>query len=217
MRPTQWLCSQCEDDWQAATNHVFCQELANGTLPTSKMVWYLTQDYQFIDEFVRLLATAIAHAPSLKDSVPAAQFLAVITGPENTYFLRSFEALDVSPDMQTTAAAPETAAFQNLMREARHSGQYGRMLAVLVAAEWTYLTWAERYTDYDKSLPFWYAEWIDLHSGEGFEGVVNYLREQLDHCMEHINDDEKNEVSRLFTSAMKYERAFFDAAYNSAP
>ena len=34
------------------------------------MRWYLAQDYKFIDEFVRLLATAITHAPTLADGSP---------------------------------------------------------------------------------------------------------------------------------------------------
>jgi len=71
-------------DWAACADHPFCKELAAGTLPTSKMAAYLIQDYTFIDAFVRLAASAIAHAPTLADSVPLAQFLAVITGPENT-------------------------------------------------------------------------------------------------------------------------------------
>ena len=45
------------------TDHPFYKELADGTLPLDKMRWYLVQDYKFVDEFVRLLATAIAHAP----------------------------------------------------------------------------------------------------------------------------------------------------------
>ena len=83
MRPTDHLQALAAEDWRAATDHAFCNELAAGTLPAGKMRWYLVQDYKFIDGFVRLLASAIATAPSLADSVPAAQFLAVITGPEN--------------------------------------------------------------------------------------------------------------------------------------
>jgi len=41
-----------QNDWDAATDHPFCKELADGTLPLDKMRWYLVQDYKFIDEFV---------------------------------------------------------------------------------------------------------------------------------------------------------------------
>jgi thiaminase/transcriptional activator TenA len=186
--------------------------LAQGTLPPEKMSWYLVQDYKFVDHFVRLLATAIAHAPTLADAVPAAQFLGLVTSTENTYFLRSFEALNVSEYAQSVAASPATADFQAVMEQARTSGSYAQMLAVLVVAEWSYLSWAERYTGYDADLPFWFAEWIDLHSGAGFEGVVSYLRAQLDTVWETLNTDERAEVTDLFQRSVTCELAFFDAA-----
>ncbi|WP_298848412.1 TenA family protein [uncultured Ruegeria sp.] len=209
-RPTELLRQGKIDDWQAATTHPFTRELADGTLPEDKMRWYLQQDYQFVDGFVRLLASAIAHAPTLADSVPAAQFLAVITGPENTYFLRALEALGTEP---STEPAPATEAFQNLMAEAVTSGRYQNMLAVLVVAEWVYLSWASPENPPKDCLPFWFAEWITLHAGEGFEGVVEYLRGQLDQVWPTLDATERAEVTRLFHRAVELERDFFDAAY----
>lgn len=213
MRATELLQQSVQADWDAATDHAFCRELANGSLPLDKMRWYLVQDYKFIDQFVRLLATAIAHAPTLQDGVPAAQFLGLVTSTENTYFLRSFEALDVSETAQNAPAAEVTETFQNLMAEARQSGRYEQMLAVLVVAEWSYLTWASRYTDYDAELPFWFSEWIDLHAGEGFEGVVAYLRDQLDSIWDSLSQAQQDKAAEMFRRAVVCERAFFDASY----
>lgn len=180
MRATDTLKQSAQSDWDIATDHPFCKDLANGTLPLAKMRWYLVQDYKFVDQFVRLLATAVAYAPTLADGIPAAQFLGLVTSTENTYFLRSFEAMGVSEADQNVAAAPATAAFQDLMIEARTSGRYEQILAVLIVAEWSYLTWANRYKTYDANLPFWFSEWINQHTGEGFEAVVAYLRNQFD-------------------------------------
>lgn len=209
-RPTDLLRQGRMVDWQAATSHAFTDELAQGTLPEDKMRWYLQQDYQFVGGFARLLASAIAHAPTLADSVPAAQFLAVITGPENTYFLRAMEALGTTP---ITEPAPSTKAFQDLMAQATASGRYENMLAVLVVAEWVYLCWASPVNPPKEDLPFWFAEWITLHAGEGFEGVVEYLRGQLDKVWPTLDADAQAEVTRLFHRAIELERDFFDAAY----
>ena len=129
MRPSEILRENSADDWRAVVRHPFCAELAAGTLPASKMAWYLIQDYTFVEGFVRLVASAIAHAPTLADSIPLAQFLAVITGPENTYFHRSFDALGVAEEDRTRpVAAPDTLAFRALMAEAAASGDYARMV-----------------------------------------------------------------------------------------
>ncbi len=213
-RATDHLKSLVADDWTAATTHAFTDALADGTLSAQKMSGYLQQDYLFVDGFVRLLASAIAHAPTLADSVPAAQFLAVITGPENTYFLRSFEELGTAPH---APAQPETVAFQQLMEEARTSGRYEIMLSVLCVAEWIYLDWAAPFEDRADDLPFWLGEWITLHCGAGFEGVVSYLRGQLDQVWLGLDDTARAEVEATFTKAVKLERAFFDASWAGFP
>ncbi|MEP5762391.1 MAG: TenA family protein [Litoreibacter sp.] len=213
MRATDLLKNSVQDDWDAVTDHQFCKELAEGTLPLDKMRRYLVQDYKFIDGFVRLLATAIVHAPTLADGVPMAQFLGLVTSTENTYFLRSFEALEISQADQNVPAVPATRAFQDLMHAARTSGRYEQMLAVLVVAEWSYLAWANRYKNYSADLPFWFSEWIDLHTGDGFENVVNHLRDQLDSVWLQLSDDHKSKTTAMFHNAVQCERAFFDTAF----
>ncbi len=216
MRPTDHLKSRVAEDWQAATRHAFTDQLAAGTLPEARMLAYLQQDYLFIEGFVRLLASAIAHAPSLPDAIPAAQFLGLISGPENTYFLRAIEALggQVSPP---APAHPVTVEFQNLMHETTRSGRYAQMIAVLTVAEWTYLDWASPHADKAGNLPFWFGEWITLHSGAGFEGVVAYLRDQLDQVWPTLGPEDQDAARTAFITATRLERAFFDAALAGYP
>lgn len=214
MSATQHLQSLVIEDWQAATHHPFTDALADGSLSREKMAGYLQQDYLFVEGFVLLLASAVAHAPSLKDAVPAAQFLGLICGPENTYFLRSLEALEVPSD---ASASPETIAFQQLMDQARTSGRYEVMLSVLVVAEWIYLDWATPFEGQAEKLPFWLGEWITLHSGDGFAQVVAYLRAQLDAVWKGLDDAARSDVTATFKQAVHLERAFFDAAWAGFP
>ena len=211
MRPTDHLKSLCQSDWTAATSHAFTNDLVAGTLAQDKMLAYLRQDYLFIDGFVRLLASAIAQAPSLGDAIPAAQFLGLISGPENTYFLRAIPALGGTPE-PPAPAHPVTQEFQALMAKAARSGRYEQMLAVLVVAEWSYLSWASPHADKAGDLPFWFGEWITLHSGAGFEGVVTYLRDQLDRAWDGLGPEDRRAVEETFITATRLERAFFDAA-----
>ncbi|MEN8891400.1 TenA family protein [Planktotalea arctica] len=210
MSATQHLQSLVAQDWYAATHHPFTNALADGTLNRDKMAGYLQQDYQFIEGFVRLLASAVSHAPTLADVAPGAQFLGVICGSENNYFLRSLQALEVPP---TSPAAPETIALQQLMDQARRSERYEIMLSVLVVAEWIYLDWATSVEGRADDLPFWLGEWITLHSGDGFAQVVAYLRDQLDATWDTLDAAARMDVSETFTQAVRLERAFFDASW----
>lgn len=213
MSTTEDLQRSCSNNWTAVTQHRFCQELADGTLDKSRMAAYLIQDYTFLDNFVRLAASAIAHAPTLQDSIPLAQFLAVVTGPENTYFHRSFETLSVSEqNWQQPDLWPVTRDFQAIMSEARLSGSYARMIAVLVVAEWTYLEWATPFHPAPEALPFYFAEWITLHAGPDFEGLVAYLRAQLDGIWPTLDSAEQKSVTEIFHRTVDLEKSFFDTA-----
>ena len=213
-RPSEILRDASLEDWHHATRHPFCAELADGSLPPAKMRKYLAQDYQFIDNFFRLAASAIHHAPSLTDRLPLAQFMGVLAGPENTYFQRSFDALDVEEDESVN---PElelpTRAFQDLMLKASQTGDYGAMIAVLCVAEWSYLEWATPFNPPKEDLPFYFSEWIDLHAGEYFESVVAHLRGQLDTAFDEANEVGRAVIGEYFSEAVRLERAFFDMAY----
>ena len=217
MRPSEQLKQTCIDDWLKATNHPFCIELADGSLALDKMRVYLAQDYTFIDNFVRLAASAIHHAPSLPDRLPLAHFLGIIAGPENTYFQRSFDMLSV-PESERTAPQllTPTSDFQALMLKAANSGEYGNMVAVLCVAEWVYLSWAKPFSEPVESvdaLPFYFGEWITLHSGEYFESVIEHLRTQLDTVFNNAQPAKQQVMQDYFKQAVLLEKQFFDACY----
>jgi thiaminase/transcriptional activator TenA len=160
------------ENWNAAINHRFVEEIFRGAVPSQVMRRYLVQDYQFIDRFVALLGAAIASADLYVARIRFAQFAAMITSDENTYFQRSFNVLGV-PESERTAPrlADVTVEFQALMAEAAASRSYANALAVLAVAEGIYLEWADqRY-----SLP---AEFItvpdseNLYFGCGLNSIV---------------------------------------------
>jgi len=214
MRPSEQLKEHCGEHWQSATEHAFCAELAEGSLPLDKMKRYLAQDYTFIDNFVRLAASAIHYAPSLPDRLPLAHFLGNIAGPENTYFQRSFDMLAMA---EAERVSPEllkpTSDFQALMLKAAKSGEYGNMVAVLCVAEWVYLSWAEPVVEAVDSLPFYFGEWITLHSGEYFSSVVEHLRGQLDNAFNAADAAQQQTITAYFNEAVLLEKQFFDACY----
>ncbi len=131
MRASEHLRELSVKDWVAANRHAPTLALPIGALDEWRIQGYLQRDFAFIDEFIRPLSSAIAYALSSADSAPAAQFLVMISGPENIYFLGRPETLDCSPE---ASPQPETPAFHRSIRDARRSGKYELMLSVLNVA-----------------------------------------------------------------------------------
>ncbi|MEI4471293.1 TenA family protein [Frigidibacter sp. MR17.24] len=196
--------------WEAAAGHRFVTELLAGTVPDRVMTTYLVQDHRFLDSFLTLLGAAIAGSDDFGARLRLGRFAGMISGEENTYFLRAFEALGV--DEAARAAVPDsapTAGFQGLMREAAATRSYAGALSVLCVAEWLYLDWAGRAT---APLPanFVHAEWIMLHDNPFFRDFVAFLRAELD----RVGPAEAALCHDLFARAVALEQAFFDAAYD---
>jgi thiaminase (transcriptional activator TenA) len=210
---TDWLRARAEPSWNAATGHRFTRELAEDRLDDEVFRRYLIQDYVFLDTLAGFIGFAVARAPSLKEKKSFAQFLAAVTGDENHYFVRSFEALSVSEKAYQQPPLNEaTRQFRELMTSEAVTGSYETILAVLVPVEWVYLTWATAVADRSPSR-FYLKEWIDLHTGAAFRTFVEWMRGELDHRGPQLPPERQRDVEALFRRAVELEVTFFDAAY----
>jgi thiaminase/transcriptional activator TenA len=214
MRLTDELRDAAGDQWNRVVHHPFTTELAAGTLDLQVLKSYLIQDHCFLDSFVVLLASTIAKAQCLEDRIPGCQFLAVITGTENTYFERSFKALGVTnEERERTPNAKVTTDFCELMQTVAKNGSLAEMLAVIVVCEWSYRCWGERVMASTVRTDFYLYEWVDLHSGDYFTSVVDYLRRLLDQEGERMDKVDREACESRFLQAVQLEEDFFDHAY----
>lgn len=204
------LRAESEPEWSRATGHRFTIELGDDSLPDAVYRRYLVQDYAFIETLVSMIGYGVAKAPDMPAKAGLAQFLAVLTSEENTYFMRSFEALGVAEaERAKPALLPVSQAFLAALREAGEEGGYADVIATLLPAEWIYLEWAKAQAGKPRPKRFWLAEWIDLHANPGFEAFVGWLRSELD----RVGPAQEAACRRRFRRMVELEAAFFDAAY----
>lgn len=207
------LRNQHAEDWDAAVNHPFVDQLLDGSLPDENLRHYLVQDYQFCDAFTALLGQAVASAPSLPSRLVFAGVLGAFASDENTYFQDCFAELDVpEADRAAPALHRVTRDFDALMRSALGTRSYPEVLAVLLVAEWLYGDWAARAGD-PGSWPAEpkHAEWIRLHNNPEYNAWVTWLRDEFD-AVEPKDAAARGRVATTFAEAVRLERAFFDAA-----
>ncbi len=211
---TDWLQARAEPSWSEATDHRFTTELRADTLTDEVFKRYLVQDYAFLETLVGAFGHAVGTAPTMAAKSRLVDFLGVLTAEENDYFERSFDALGVAQETYTDPdVTPTTRAFEDLLVRAAEEGGYAETLAVLVPAEWIYLTWA---TPAPKQRPdrFYLAEWVDLHANDEFDSFVRWLRAELDREGAAASPRRQARLQRLFRRTVELEIDFFDAAYD---
>jgi len=206
------LRENSEPAWTRAATHRFTRELAAGTLDDDVFRRYLRLDYEFVTDLTGVIGHAIADAPTMDATQRLSTFLSSVVGPENDYFERAFDALDVKTEVFFPSKDPDVAqAFRDLFGHATTAGGYAETLAVLVPVEWIYLTWASAVETHPD--PFYLREWVDVHASADFEETVAMLRDQLDREAATLSPRRRTRVERLFARAVTLEGAFFDAAY----
>jgi len=211
-RFTDWLRERSEPDWTDATDHRFVRELEAGTLDDAVFRRYLVQDYAFVETLTGAFGHAVGDAPTMEAKARLSGFLGTLTDEEGDYFERSFDALDVPERDRTDPERAEvTEAFEDLLVRAAHEGGYEETLAVLVPAEWVYLTWASSVSGSPDE--FYLREWVDLHDAPAFESFVGWLRGELDEHGPDLSGRRQRRVERLFRRTVSLEVAFFDMAY----
>lgn len=229
-RFTDWLRARSEPTWTDAVTHPFTRDLGSGELPEDVYAEYLVQDYAFVDELVGAFGHAVGQAPEMDAKRPLVEFLDTLTDEENDYFERSFDALDVSEDRRHDPELSDPiAALIDLLGRATHVGGYAETLAVLVPAEWIYESWAtavvDEYADAEAAkaagadsppsagtnLPFYYAEWIDLHAIPAFREFVDWLRSELDAIGPTLSPRRQARVEQLFRRTVDLEVAVFES------
>ncbi|MBX0287099.1 TenA family protein [Halomicroarcula sp. F28] len=216
-RFTDWLRARSGDAWDDATAHEFAHELHADTLDDVVFRRYLLQDYAFVETLVGVFGYAVGDAPTMAAKSRLVEFLGTVTSEENDYFQRSFEALDVPESRYSDPQLAEpTAAFRDCLLRAAREGGYAETLAVLVPAEWVYLSWATdgELATADGPDRFYLQEWIDLHAVPEFESFVNWLRTELDREGAAASERRQARLAELFCRTVDLEVAFFDAAYD---
>lgn len=217
-RPTSSFSTELRErtavTWDAAVAHRFVEELWRGAVEPHVLRAYFVQDHQFLDAFVALMGATVAAADRPGPRIVHARQLGLIAGPENDFFARALDALDVPlPDRTDPELAAPTRGFLELMARASTSADYASCLTVLLVAEWLYLEWADR-PDTEAPTEPTQREWIELHRGPAFAGWVEFLRSEFDRVTAVLDEVDRERVAIAFTRAVALELAFFDAAYN---
>lgn len=208
---SEQLRQSADEDWQKIIHHRFVDELANGTLPDQVMAHYLEQDYAFVDSLIRLTCAAIADAPTMQVRHRLAGFLASISSEENTYFIRSFDALNVPAERYLNPVlTPVSQAFETALLDAARLG-YSHSMVSLLVAEWSYRSWAIR-VGQSHPTAFYHLEWIRLHNNPEFNAFVDWIIEQVD-ALGDLPEAAQADLIQHFQRLSRLEHQFFDSAY----
>jgi thiaminase/transcriptional activator TenA len=202
--------------WDKILEHPFLREMAAGTLPTEKYVFYIKQDYLYLKEFSRCISLAVSKAEKV-------ELMSTLSGLMNgclTYEMNMLRShlmeLGLRPDdVQMIQMAPTNYGYTRHMLHVAYSGSVGENLAALLPCMWTYQVIGEKLwiTKADK-LEGYYSDWIRSYRSGEYRQLVDKYKSMIDDCEKDASTTERAAMTRLFMTSSRYEYMFWDMAYN---
>jgi thiaminase (transcriptional activator TenA) len=210
---SHWLREGHRNLWQRMVNHRFCSDMAHDRLPQAAFVRYLRYEHAFVRTAIAVFAYAVAKAPTPADQDHLLGVLNALAGEQQSYFQHTFEQMGEDAGVLPDEALPPAARGLRLgVLEIAASGNFGEILAAMLAAEWMYLTWCEDAIRQEPQAgaP---ADWIRLHVESGFRAQVHWLMRRLDSFAPALDGEARQRCRDNFGRMLALEIAFHDAPY----
>ena len=205
------------EDWTRYTEHVFVQQMGDGTLPEAAFRTYLIQDYLFLIQFSRAWALAGYKSRRLADIRAAADTLGGILS-EMELHLKLCAQRGISPEQ--IEAAVEDRATIGYTRFVLDAGAAGDLLDLQVALAPCVIGYAEigeRLAAAGLADDHPYRDWINEYAGEAYQGVAAAARRHLDELAAIAMTEQRFiDLVALFGKASRLEADFWQMGLDAA-
>jgi len=202
--------------WDRILAHPFLSEMAEGTLPMDKFLFYIKQDHAYLVEFARCLGLAIAKENDrevMRDLVRRLNATLVL----EVDMLEGFCARIGLPmeELRKAEPAPANLAYTRHMLNVAYAGSVGEIIASLLPCIWSYGEIGQRLMVCPGlgRNPI-YREWCTSYGSEEYRDLISYYRGLLDKEARDASPSLKARMRSHFMLSSRYEYEFWDMAYN---
>jgi thiaminase/transcriptional activator TenA len=209
----QHLCEAARPVWDAIFAHPFIKELGAGSLSRERFLFFVRQDYLYLQDFARALCLGGAKADSLDTLDMFADHAATVVRVERNLHTNWSEKLSLTPqELAQTPRAPVTQAYTRHLLAVAQGGTLAETVAVVIPCYWIYWEVGKRLSASLPAEPL-YAEWIQAYSSEGFGAHVQQQLNLIDRLASQVTADERRRLEEHFVQSSRYEYLFWEQAY----
>ncbi|KAF2834931.1 hypothetical protein M501DRAFT_1008888 [Patellaria atrata CBS 101060] len=188
--------------WKEHTEHIFVQQLADGSLPLENFKHYLIQDYLFLIHFARANALAAYKAKSLDNIARSAKNVAHIK-EELKLHLEFCDDFGLSRDEVESSEEDQ---------DIGHSEDWLGLQVALLPCLIGYGMIARRLYDDTKSVRegnrYW--KWVETYVGHEYMDAVKNGSDMVEEYATKQSPSRIEELAKIFIHAIKMETGFWE-------
>jgi len=211
---SDYLRATADPIWQAQHDHPFVRGIGDGSLAPAKFAFWMRQDYLFLIDYARMLATGVLRAPDLDAMTTFARLVHEILGREMELHRSYCEEFGVTPaELELATKAPTTQGYTDFLLRTATTNNYTELLGALLPCMWGYAevgaTLAARGLPDDDR----YRRWINVYADPEFGELAEWCRDVTDRACAELSPDRVERVVRAFVTSSRYELAFWEMAW----
>lgn len=201
--------------WEAQHAHPFVVGIGDGSLDFDRFAFWVRQDYLFLIEYARTLATGAARAPDLPTMRRLAD-LARATLADEMELHRSYcEELGISrADLEREEMSPTTRGYTDFLVRVATSGDFAELVAALLPCMWGYSELGRRLADGGRSPDERYARWVEMYASDEFAELAEWCRGLADEVGAELSPGPRARAVAAFVTSSRYELAFWEMAWS---
>ena len=201
--------------WQAQHAHPFIRGIGDGGLDLARFRHWVRQDYRFLIEYARMLATAAARAPDLATMTKLAALTNETLATEMSLHRSYAEEFGIgSEELEREEMSPTCRAYTDFLVRTAATGSFPEMVGALLPCMWGFTEIGLGLAAKGKPSDRRYAAWMDMYSSPEFVELANWCRTLMDHVAAGLPESELSKVEEAFVTSSRYEYLFWEMAWN---
>jgi thiaminase (transcriptional activator TenA) len=202
--------------WQAQLNHPFVRGLGEGTLPLVALACWVRQDFRFLIEYCRVLATAAARARDLETLTRFADLLQSTAGVEMALHRGYAGEFGISEaDLEAEPMLPANRAYTDFLVRTAAAGDFAELVAALLPCMWGYAEIGRALGAKPRPSDARMARWVAMYADPEFLALADWCCELTDRLGAEVGPSVRGRMQAAFTTSLRYELAFFDMAWEA--
>lgn len=214
MKFSEQIHAAIEPVWQRCYEHPFLRGLANGTLPTDKFKFYLLQDNQYLDAFIKLHQALAKKMPTKEMAAP---LLEALKPGDNEIDKRQkiVDAVHITDSqVSSTELAPVATAYINHMYYQAYFVSPSAGVASLLPCYWSYAECFKKMAEAGPHTTSAYQAFIDLYAADDFQTGSANLVKLVDQLANQGNEETRQQMKHAFDLSSDYELMYWQMSFD---
>jgi thiaminase/transcriptional activator TenA len=197
--------------YKSITEMPFIKELADGSLPREKFLYYIAQDDIYLLSYARALAMIAARATIAEDTAAFTKFAQIALVSEQMMHEEFFK------DAPATGAAAEIQPachhYTSFLLSVAATEPVEVAMAAVLPCFWIYREVGAHIYKNATTEGNPYKAWIDTYVGEEFEALVDEAIALCDAAAARSTEQMREQMTAAYTFAARLEYDFWNAGY----